>query len=52
MFYQCKHNVAPDEPWVQRLHQTLLEAGHDVFIDTTMLVGESWVERIQQEVSG
>ncbi len=52
MFISYKRDVQPDAALAQRLYRALTQAGHRVFIDQTMLVGEDWVKRIRQEVEG
>jgi hypothetical protein len=50
IFISYKRNTALDQPLAKRLHEALCRAGHDVFMDVEILLGEDWVMRIQHEV--
>ncbi|HEX5749279.1 MAG TPA: AAA-like domain-containing protein [Archangium sp.] len=49
VFISYKRDVTPDQDLAQALYKAL-KASHEVFIDTSMLVGEKWVERIDAEI--
>lgn len=49
VFISYKRDVSPDQDLAQALYKAL-KASHEVFIDTSMLVGEKWVERIDAEI--
>jgi hypothetical protein len=49
VFISYKRDVTPDQDLAQALYKALT-ASHEVFIDTSMLVGEKWVERIDAEI--
>lgn len=49
IFISYKRNVEPDSP-VARAVYDALRAEHDVFIDTTIQVGEKWAEEIQRAI--
>jgi len=51
IFISYKRNVEPDTPVATAVYDALRQE-HDVFIDTTILVGEKWAERIQSEIKG
>ncbi len=46
IFISYKRNVAPDTPVASAVYEALRNE-HDVFIDTTIQIGEKWAERIQ-----
>ena len=46
IFISYKRNVEPDTPVATAVYAALRQE-HDVFIDTTIQVGEKWAERIQ-----
>ena len=50
VFLSYKRQTALDQLLAQRLHQALRQAGHQVFIDQGMEVGENWVRRIKSEL--
>ena len=49
IFISYKRNVEPDTPVARAVYDTLREE-HDVFIDTTIQVGEKWAEEIQNAI--
>ena len=49
IFISYKRNVEPDTPVATAVYEALRKE-HDVFIDTTIQVGEKWAQRIQQEI--
>ena len=49
IFISYKRNVEPDTPVAEAVYQALRQE-HQVFIDTTLEVGEKWAERIQHEI--
>lgn len=49
VFISYKRDVTPDQDLANALYKAL-KASHEVFIDTSMLVGEKWVERIDAEI--
>jgi hypothetical protein len=49
IFISYKRNVKPDTPVATAVYDALRQE-HDVFIDTTIQVGEKWAERIQKEI--
>ena len=49
IFISYKCNVEPDTPVATAVYDALRQE-HDVFIDTTIQVGEKWAERIQGEI--
>lgn len=51
IFISYKRNTELDQPLAERLLARLHALGHDVFLDQTMVVGENWVKRIQQELA-
>src|SRR5215213_11278037 len=46
IFMSYKRNSEPDTPVATAVYETLRQ-DHEVFIDTTIQVGEKWAERIQ-----
>jgi hypothetical protein len=49
VFISYKRDVSPDQDLANALYKAL-KSSHEVFIDTSMLVGERWVERIDAEI--
>jgi AAA domain-containing protein/TIR domain-containing protein len=49
IFISYKRNVEPDTPVATAVYEALRQE-HDVFIDTTIQVGEKWAERIQKAI--
>jgi hypothetical protein len=49
IFISYKRNVEPDTPVATAVFDALRQ-DHDVFIDTTIRVGEKWAQRIQEEI--
>ena len=49
VFISYKRDVTPDQDLANALYKAL-KANNEVFIDTSMLVGERWVERIDAEI--
>jgi hypothetical protein len=49
IFISYKRDIEPDEPLALAIRSALAEQ-HQVFIDQTMLVGTSWVDRIEAEI--
>jgi hypothetical protein len=49
IFISYKRNVAPDTPVATAVFEALRH-DHDVFMDTTLQVGEKWAERIQNAI--
>lgn len=49
VFISYKRNVDPDSAVATEVFESLRKE-HDVFIDTTIQVGERWAERIQNEI--
>ena len=49
IFISYKRNVEPDTPVATAVFEALRH-DHDVFIDTTIQVGEKWAERIQTAI--
>ena len=49
IFISYKRNVEPDTPVAIAVFNAIRQE-HNVFIDTTIQVGEKWAERIQQEI--
>jgi hypothetical protein len=49
IFISYKRNMAPDTPVATAVYEALRQE-HDVFIDTTIQVGEKWAERIQKAI--
>lgn len=49
VFISYKRDVTPDQDLANSLYKAL-KASNEVFIDTSMLVGERWVERIDAEI--
>lgn len=49
VFISYKRNVEPDTPVATAVYEALRQE-NEVFIDTTIQVGEKWAERIQQAI--
>lgn len=49
IFICYKRNIEPDTPVVTAVFETLRH-DHEVFMDTTLQVGEKWAEQIQREI--
>ncbi|MDO9299812.1 MAG: toll/interleukin-1 receptor domain-containing protein, partial [Anaerolineales bacterium] len=49
IFISYKRNVSPDTPVATAVFESLRH-DHDVFMDTTLQVGEKWAERIQNAI--
>ena len=49
IFISYKRNIEPDTPVATAVYEALRQE-HDVFIDTTIQVGEKWAERIQKGI--
>lgn len=49
VFISYKRNMEPDTPVATAVYESLRQE-HEVFIDTTIQVGEKWAERIQQAI--
>src|SRR6266496_3550789 len=49
IFISYKRNMEPDTPVATAIYEALRQ-DHDVFIDTTIQVGERWAEKIQQAI--
>lgn len=49
IFISYKRNVDPDTPVATAVYESLRHE-HEVFIDTTIQVGEKWAERIQEAI--
>lgn len=49
IFISYKRNVEPDTPVATAVYEALKKE-HDVFIDTTIKVGEKWAEEIQEAI--
>ena len=49
IFISYKRNVDPDTPVATAVYDALRQE-HEVFIDTTIQVGEKWAERIQKAI--
>lgn len=45
-----KRNVDPDQQIACRVFQALQQAGHSVFIDRTLTVGQEWAREIERQV--
>jgi AAA-like domain/TIR domain len=43
--------IEPDSTVARELHQSLTQAGHEVFLDVTMPVGVLWAQRIEAELN-
>jgi len=51
IFISYKRNVEPDTPVATAVYEALRQK-HEVFIDTSIQVGEKWAERIQEAIKG
>ena len=49
IFISYKRNIEPDTPVATAVFEAL-HHDHDVFMDTTLQVGEKWAERIQSAI--
>src|SRR5262245_51469440 len=49
-FFVSYRHVDPDERLAHYLQDELTKAGHEVFIDTRMLVGTAWAKRIAERI--
>ena len=49
VFISYKRNVEPDTPVATAVYESLRQ-DHEVFIDTTIQVGEKWADRIQKAI--
>src|SRR5215208_216593 len=49
VFISYKRNIAPDTSVATAVYESLRQE-HEVFIDTTIQVGEKWAERIQKAI--
>jgi len=49
IFISYKRNIEPDTPVATAVYESL-RMDHEVFIDTTIQVGEKWAERIQSSI--
>ena len=49
IFISYKRNIEPDTPVATAVYDALRQE-HEVFIDTTIQVGEKWAERIQKAI--
>ena len=49
IFISYKRNIDPDTPVATAIYESLRH-DHDVFMDTTIKVGEKWAERIQNAI--
>lgn len=49
IFISYKRNVEPDTPVATEVYEALRQ-DHEVFIDTTIAVGEKWAEQIQKAI--
>src|SRR6188474_3013484 len=49
VFISYKRNMEPDTPVAIAVYESLRQ-DHEVFIDTTIQVGEKWAERIQKAI--
>src|SRR4030095_2641356 len=49
IFISYKRNIEPDTPVATAVYEALRQ-NHEVFIDTTIQVGEKWAERIQSAI--
>lgn len=51
IFISYKRDTTLDQPLARRLFEALGRAGHQVFLDTEIRIGEDWVRRIEQEIA-
>ena len=49
IFISYKRNIEPDTPVATAVYEALRKE-HEVFIDTTIQVGQNWAERIQTAI--
>jgi hypothetical protein len=52
IFLSYKRNVEPDQTLAHELAAGLSEAGHDVFIDRRLTIGQSWGREIEAHIRG
>ncbi len=50
LFVCYKHSAEPDRKLASTLHEFLTAQGHEVFIDTTLRTGETWLEEIDRQI--
>lgn len=50
LFICYKRDVNPDQQLADHLYEFLTQQGHTVFVDRTMRTGETWLNRIDQEI--
>jgi len=50
VFLCYKRKADPDQRLADHLHQFLVALGHEVFMDTTLRAGVSWLEEIDQQI--
>jgi hypothetical protein len=50
LFICYKRNVDPDQKLADYLYEFLTAQGHDVFIDGSLRTGETWLEKIDQQI--
>ena len=50
IFLSYKRNVEPDQSLARDVVASLSEAGHSVFIDQRLTVGQAWAEEIEKQV--
>jgi hypothetical protein len=50
IFLSYKRNVEPDQSLAHDVVASLSEAGHSVFIDQRLTVGQAWAEEIEKQV--
>jgi hypothetical protein len=50
IFLCYKSDHEPDQSLALSLQETLTKAGHHVFIDKTLRLGEAWLEKIDEEI--
>jgi hypothetical protein len=51
IFLSYRRSAVPDHQLAHTLHQGLISAGHEVFIDTGIRVGTEWVCEIEQRIT-
>jgi hypothetical protein len=50
LFICYKRNADPDQKLADYLYEFLTAQGHDVFIDGSLRTGETWLEKIDQQI--
>jgi hypothetical protein len=50
IFLSYKRNIEPDQTLAREVEAALSAAGHAVFIDQRLLVGQAWAEEIERQV--